>query len=256
VTAAALAVPPDSPPPKPARKAIRFRARSFIAFALAPELPIVEWLADLDEWTKSSPDFFVGRPVVLDLAATTLSAAGITHLISQLAERGIRIMGLEGVGSDQINPTLPPLLRGGRQATADGADKQRSSAQDTSTAPSAAAASAPAREEPYSLIVTEPVRSGQSVVFPNGDVTVVGSVASGAEVVAGGSIHIHGTLRGRAMAGASGNAGARIFCRKNEAELFAIDGYYQTAEEMDSKLRGQAVQAFLEDGLLQVAALD
>ena len=58
------------------------------------------------------------------------------------------------------------------------------------------------------------MRSGQSVVFPDGDVTVVGSVASGAEVVAGGSLHIYGTLRGRALAGANGNTGALIFCQQ------------------------------------------
>src|SRR5690606_36432069 len=83
-----------------------------------------------------------------------------------------------------------------------------------------------------SSVVTQPVRSGQSLIFPEGDVTIVGSVASGAEVVAGGSIHVYGTLRGRAMAGTMGNATARIFCRKLEAELVAIDGFYKTAEDM------------------------
>jgi septum site-determining protein MinC len=58
------------------------------------------------------------------------------------------------------------------------------------------------------------------------------------------------------MAGSMGNASARIFCRKNEAELLAIDGYFQTAEDMDPKLRSQPVQALLEDGVLSIAALD
>ena len=75
--------------------------------------------------------------------------------------------------------------------------------------------------------------------FPDGDVSVLGSVASGAEVVAGGSIHIYGTLRGRAMAGSMGNPRARIFCQKIEAELVAINGYYRTAEEINAKLRGR-----------------
>ena len=95
-------------------------------------------------------------------------------------------------------------------------------------------------------MVTQPVRSGQSVIFPEGDVTIVGSVASGAEIVAGGSIHVYGTLRGRAMAGTMGNATARIFCRKLEAELIAIDGFYKTAEDMEPGLRGRAVQIWLE----------
>ena len=80
------------------------------------------------------------------------------------------------------------------------------------------------------------MRSGQSIVFTDGDVTVLGSVGSGAEIVAGGSIHIYGTLRGRAMAGVNGNSSARIYCQKIEAELLAIDGYYQTAEEIDASL--------------------
>ena len=66
-----------------------------------------------------------------------------------------------------------------------------------------------------SLLLAEPVRSGQSVQFTKGDVTIIGSVASGAEVLAGGSIHIYGTLRGRAIAGALGGSKARIFCRPN-----------------------------------------
>src|SRR5215468_8290915 len=95
---------------------------------------------------------------------------------------------------------------------------------------------------PPCLLIETPVRSGQSVVFPNGDVTVVGSVASGAEVIAGGSIHIYGTLRGRAMAGSTGNPRARIFCRKIEAELLAIDGLYKTADDIDASLRNRPVQ--------------
>jgi septum site-determining protein MinC len=106
-----------------------------------------------------------------------------------------------------------------------------------------------------SLLVDEPVRSGQSVIFPEGDVTVVGSVASGAEVIAGGSIHIYGTLRGRAIAGSNGNADARIFCGKLEAELVAIDGLYRMAEDMGSEFRGRAVQTWLEGDAIKMAAL-
>jgi septum site-determining protein MinC len=106
-----------------------------------------------------------------------------------------------------------------------------------------------------SLLLDQPVRSGQSVVFPDGDVTVLGSVGSGAEIVAGGSIHIYGTLRGRAMAGVNGNPQARIFCQKIEAELLAIDGYYQTAEELDGALRNRPAQAWLDGGVMRISPL-
>ena len=105
-------------------------------------------------------------------------------------------------------------------------------------------------------MIESPIRSGQSVTFPYGDITVLGSVSSGAEVVAAGSIHIYGVLRGRAMAGAMGNAKARIFCSRNEAELVAIDGYYCTAEGMGPELRGRTVQCWLDDQNLQITALN
>ena len=86
--------------------------------------------------------------------------------------------------------------------------------------------------------------------------TVLGSVGSGAEIVAGGSIHIYGALRGRAMAGVNGNSAARIFCQKIEAELLAIDGYYQTAEQIDANLRNRPAQAWLEGDIMKITALN
>jgi septum site-determining protein MinC len=115
---------------------------------------------------------------------------------------------------------------------------------------------APSRHaEPRSLLIDAPVRSGQSIMFLEGDVTIVGSVASGAEVIAGGSIHIYGTLRGRAIAGATGTADARIFCHKLEAELVAIDGVYQVADNMEAGVRGRPVQARLENDHIVITAL-
>jgi septum site-determining protein MinC len=231
---------------------MRFRGRSFMAFVLTPATPIVGWLAELDKWTKSSPDFFVGRAIILDLATVALSQSGIRQLIETLGERGIRVMGLEGAHPDQLDLSLPPLLKGGRPAA--GGEAIASSTADQPN--TIAAAEPPQRPEPSSLLLESPIRSGQSVIFPYGDVTVLGSVASGAEVVAGGSIHVYGALRGRAMAGSMGNRRARIFCSRNEAELVSIDGYYRTAEEMDTTLRGRPAQCWLKDRALSIAALD
>jgi septum site-determining protein MinC len=101
-----------------------------------------------------------------------------------------------------------------------------------------------------------PVRSGQSVIFPHGDITVLGSVASGAEIIAGGSIHVYGTLRGRAFAGSHGNERARIFCSKVEAELLAISGFYRTADDIEARLRSQPIQAWLKGDAMYVAPLN
>jgi septum site-determining protein MinC len=231
---------------------IRLRGRSFMAFVLTPLPPIVNWLAELDKWSRTSPDFFAGKPIILDLAALSIDASEIARLIALLAERGIRVMGLEGVEADGLGPSLPPLLKGGRPAA--GVDAERTS-QRRPAEPAAAAQPAP-QSEPSSLLIESPIRSGQSIIFPHGDVTVLGSVSSGAEVVAGGSIHVYGALRGRAMAGSMGNARARIFCSRNEAELISIDGFYRTAEEMDANLRSRPSQCWLENRVLTIAALD
>jgi septum site-determining protein MinC len=107
-----------------------------------------------------------------------------------------------------------------------------------------------------SLLVDHTVRSGQSILYPEGDVVVVGSVGSGAEVIAGGSIHVYGALRGRAIAGSMGNPQARIFCRKLEAELLAIDGLYHMADDTEPQLRGRPVQVWLSGETMMFSALD
>ena len=221
-----------------------------MAFVLVPALPTSQWLAQLDKWTRNSPDFFVGRPIILDLAGTALTGSEIGELITTLAARGIRVMGLEGADPDQLSPSLPPFLESarssaGRDLTTTGWDPATSRI-----------AGPPPPREPTSLLIETPIRSGQSVVFPSGDVTVLGSVSSGAEIVAGGSIHVYGALRGRAMAGSTGNARARIFCTRNEAELISVDGYYRTADQIDADLRSRPTQCWLEGRVLSIAALD
>ena len=104
------------------------------------------------------------------------------------------------------------------------------------------------------LIIDQPVRSGQSVVHLTGDVVVIGSVASGSEVVASGSIHIYGALRGRAIAGSAGNRNARIFTTQLNAELVAINGLYKTADDLNAKCVGRAVQAWLDGDTLKMSA--
>jgi septum formation inhibitor MinC len=67
-----------------------------MAFALAPEGQIADWLLELDNWIRNSAGFFVGRPVVLDLGGVELERDAITQLVAELQQRDIRIMGIEG----------------------------------------------------------------------------------------------------------------------------------------------------------------
>jgi septum site-determining protein MinC len=233
------------------QRSVRFRGRSYMAFVLTPEPPIADWLSELDAWIRSSTGYFVGRPVVLDLSAVTLSSQGIAHLVSELSARDIRVMGLEATDAADLAPGLPPVLRGGRAVSnIEAIEPAREKARPSAAQPPEQS------QEPPSLMLDNSVRSGQSVFFPHGDVTVLGSISSGAEVMAGGSIHVYGALRGRALAGTGGNSRARIFCSRIEAELLAIDGYYRTADDVDASLRGKRVQAWLDGDKLMIAALD
>ncbi len=125
----------------------------------------------------------------------------------------------------------------------------------TEPAPPPAAAPAGAVPQPGRMQLTT-VRSGQQLYAENCDLTVLSTVGAGAEVIADGSIHIYGTLRGRALAGAQGNEGARIFCRDFHAELVAIAGRYKVLDDIPDNLRGKAVQIWLEQDQIMIAALD
>jgi septum site-determining protein MinC len=254
------------------RHSIRFHGRSYHAMVLAPEPPVANWLAELDTWLERSPGFFFGRPVVLDVAVLQPGKQGLTELLQNLATRNIKVMGIEGAEPSWLDFAMPPLLLSGRQASVipgdnpPGAADAPAPAPFSDPAPDAAAplfnAPSPAGDltpavtatpqHPNSLLMDSSIRSGQCIVHPEGDVIVVGSVASGAEVIAGGSIHIYGTLRGRAIAG-SRDARARIFCRKLEAELLSIDGLYMVADDMPAHLRGQQIQVWLDGDSMMMA---
>jgi septum site-determining protein MinC len=218
-------------------------------------LPISHrWLAGLDDLAARSAGFFLERPIVLDVTDLPLGRDELRDLLAELSGRNVRIMGIEGARPSTLEPGMPPVMKGGRAApdievhpvapvVAPKAEPQIEIAQSNL---------APVAAPQQSIVIKEPVRSGQSIIFPEGDVTIIGSVASGAEVIAGGSVHIYGTLRGRAIAGTLGNASASIFCRRLEAELLSIDGIYTTADQFTSDLQGQAVHLWLDGDKMKI----
>ncbi len=223
-----------------------------MALVLAPEPPVADWLAALDAQIARAPSFFDARPVIVDLGGLPSDQSGVAGLIQAMAERGIRIIGTEGAHPSWAGVAKwgGPIGAGGKGKPVDVPDEHPAANAEAT----AAAHHAPA--EGTSLVLSETVRSGQSVVHEAGDVIVVGSVSSGAEIVAGGSVHIYGALRGRAIAGLGGSRQARIFCRRLHAELLAIEGVYKTADDMDTALHGRAVQAWLDGEQMMIAALD
>lgn len=196
--------------------------------------------AELDAKIASAPEFFRSLPVILDLAALA-EPPDLKVLAELLRQRGLAPVGVHG--------TLPGLEQAAATAglglfqRLDGAEPRR----------------VEPRREPAEaragMVVRQPVRSGQQVYARGGDLVVLGPVQPGAEVLADGHIHVYGPLRGRALAGVQGDAEARIFCQRLEAELVSIAGAYQISEYIDEQDRGRPVQVFLAGDELRIEAL-
>ncbi|TPW35024.1 septum site-determining protein MinC [Oecophyllibacter saccharovorans] len=233
------------PDPAASQRRIRARGRSYLALILSPEAPLDSWLQALDAQLARSPDFFRSRPLILDLELITPDAAGLAELQEALRQRGLNIIGIEGGQRDW--PALkgwdwPSRLNGGR-ATGPVALPEEP-------------APAPLASSGETLVVEGPVRSGRSIENPDGDLIILGAVSSGAEVVAAGSIHVYGPLRGRAIAGIAGNAQACIYTTRLEAELLALNGYYMVSEELTADWIGQPARIQLQDDQLILHPLD
>ncbi|WP_198022027.1 septum site-determining protein MinC [Algiphilus aromaticivorans] len=209
-----------------------------------------ETVAEFRAWAEALPEMMRAMPIVLDAAHHTACSS----LLEVAREHGLSVL---GVADGKLAPTaaasgLAVLSEEALMAGRPSARKEAAPADESAPAPQPAPAGGGARTR----LVHSQVRSGQQIYAEGADLVVLGTVGAGAEVIADGHVHIYGALRGRAIAGARGEAEARIFCRRFEAELVACAGVYDVAEKMRPELRGQAVQVWLEGDDLQFAALD
>lgn len=219
--------------------------------------------SEMAERVQRAPKLFARAAVVLDFGGLSRcpDAAEVRALLEAMRGAGVLPVAL-AYGTSAIEELskevgLPLLAKFRASYERDGeaapAPAPRPAAAEPA-APAPAAAPAP-RSEP-GLMHVHPVRSGQQVYAQDRDLTVCATVGAGAEVIADGSIHIYGALRGRALAGAGGLATARIFCREFHAELVAVAGHYKVLEEIPKELLGKAVQIWLEHDKLRIEQLD
>ncbi|MBS0041689.1 septum site-determining protein MinC [Shewanella sp. M16] len=168
-------------------------------------------MTELDHKLAQAPQFFLGAPLVVNLSAIQHDSLNLSALKDLLISRQLVIVGITGattVLSKQAKDLGLAIVKAGKQS---------------STPP-------PAPRQ--TKIVKQNIRSGQQVYAKNGDLIIFGAVGNGAEVIADGSIHIYGALRGKAMAGAAGDTSAVIIAHSLEAELVSIAGQYWLAENL------------------------
>jgi septum site-determining protein MinC len=187
---------------------------------------------------------------VLDLkGAEAFTAADDFVAAKELLRRNtLALVGVQNALPAQLDAAAAAGLAGFAPSAAN--PSRRQAPAPNPAPPEAAPVERPARAS--TRLVTEPVRSGTQIYARGADLIVTAAVSPGAELVADGNIHVYGALRGRALAGASGDANARIFCSRLEAELVSIAGRYLVSEQLPAEQRGFPVQIALSDEQLTI----
>lgn len=203
-----------------------------------------------------APNFFRNTPVVIDLSGLPRGAGQIEFplLVGMMRGFGMIPVGLRG-GSAEQNEAAQAMELAILGDTL--VRRPLPTARDEAAPPterpvqSNHGAQTSAGHASHNLI-TRPVRSGQRVYAAGGDLSIVGPVSHGAELMADGNIHIYGPLRGRAMAGMKGDTSARIFCHDLQAEIISVAGHYRISENIPDEAKGSPVQIFLDGDMLRI----
>ena len=200
----------------------------------------------LEKAIAKSPKFFQHAPIVIELSQLNESEQMIDFaaLRSTLCEHNLIPVGVRGGNAKQhqhaqlAGIAVLPDNKANAALASRGQTKPKSPSDLKKT-----------------KMITTPVRSGQQIYAENCDLIITGSVGNGAEVIADGNIHIYGTLRGRALAGANGDQSANIFCRSLQAEMVSIAGRYRLPDDnKTSALPKTDVRIYLSDGRICIDA--
>jgi len=215
-----------------------------------------EFEANLRDKISQAPGFFKDISMIISLEKYQGldSELDFFKMIGACRRHGIHIIGVRAGNDDQRR-----LARGASLALlpVTAVREKPATPEPATEAPAPSEEQAvPAAQPTPAKIISQPVRSGQQVSAPEGDLVVLAPVQAGAEVLAAGNIHIYGPLRGRALAGIHGAASARVFCQSLEAELVSIAGHYKISEDLQGDHWKTAAQIQLRDDLLVVAPLD
>jgi septum site-determining protein MinC len=216
-------------------------------------------LSELTERIAAAPQLFERAGICLDLSTLERQAQAneIRALLEVVRRVGMLPVGLTEAGEaiDALARSLElPVIASTRAATKAAPEIQATSDQATAppSAPSTPAAEAP-QSGPSALLHHQLVRSGQRIYARHRDLVVTAAVGAGAEVMADGCVHVYGSLRGRALAGARGDLSARVFCHEFHAELVSIAGVFRVFETIPAQLAGKPVQAWLDGDDLKFA---
>ncbi len=194
---------------------------------------------------QKAPRLFEQSPIVLDCSALVEIPLDLV-LCCQI----MRQFGLQPVGIQNCSPLIQTAARNINLPLLNSSSQHDKPVQEPKTQVFDSRLSH--TDAVKSKCYTTPIRSGQQIVS-HGDLIVASSVSHGAELLAEGHIHVYGALRGRALAGITGDKQARIFCQALDAELVAIAGIYSLSDGIQA-IEGPC-QIFLKDDCIQIEPL-
>lgn len=203
-------------------------------------------ISQLDEKIAQVPKFFFGAPIVVNLQSVPNEHIDFAKLKQALIDLQLNPVGVCN-GTDEQNTAAKLHKLSILNYSKDQTPKAK---------PQSAANTSIVEKEVFvpAQIISGNVRGGQQVYAKNRDLIITGSVSPGAEVIADGNIHVYGTLRGRAIAGAKGQESV-IFCQKLNAELVSINGNYWLSDSLQGESWGNAACISLENESLKISAL-
>ena len=204
----------------------------------------------LQDKIDQAPAFLQNAPVVLNVSALN-GDINWKQMQQAVIATGLRIVGVSGCKDEALKKMIAraglPVLSEGKE------NRKRAEVPVVEEAPPVAAPIAETASK--TRIINTPVRSGQQIYARNADLIVTNSVSAGAELVADGNIHIYGMMRGRALAGASGERDSQIFCTNLAAELVSIAGEYWIMDQIPAEFFGKAARLCLKEGALTIQTL-
>jgi septum site-determining protein MinC len=213
-----------------------------------------DFAVELGRQIALSPRFFDQAPVVLDIKGSLafMDPTEFEDAKLLLQRHKLIPIGVQNATAAQVRAAMAAGLSSFNASSPSRRVAEPAPAPEP--APRAAAQPPPVTIGPggRSRLVTAPVRSGAQIYARGADLIVTASVSAGAELIADGHIHVYGTLRGRAIAGAQGDSEARIFCKRLEAELVSVAGRYLVSENIAREYLGQAVQISLDEDRLAI----
>ena len=230
--------------------AIELKGNLFpLSVLFCQDLSVANLKSELQQKLAQAPGFFHLAPVVISVDNLT-EVPDFTAIKQLFVDLQLVLVGVCGANAD-----LKKAAHAAGLAALQMPKNSKAPEAPKTTVAAPAAPVAPSVIVAENRTIEQNIRSGQQIYVKGADLIIKGTVGAGAEVIADGNIHIYGSLRGKAIAGASGDSTKKIYCYNMQAELISIAGNYWLSDSLQGEYWGKSTSISLQDGQLVLAEL-